>query len=263
MQHELRGRTALVTGASSGLGVDFARELAARGADLILVARREQRMRAVADEIEAAHGVKTHVLPFDLGCRDAAESLGAELEARGLPVDILVNNAGFGLYGEFDAIDSRRERDMLELDIVTLAALTHRFVRDMKRRRWGRILLVSSIGAYQPSPTYAAYSAAKSFVLMYGRAIRQELKGTGVSCTVVSPGITRTEFLDVAGQSPSLYQRLTMMESPRVAARAIRALVAQRAEIVPGILNSVMAFSTRLIPRGIAAAIAQQLMLRM
>lgn len=149
---------------------------------------------------------------------------------------------------------------MLELNVLTLTALTRRFAPAMKARGWGRILLVGSIGAYQPSPTCAAYAATKSYVLMYGHAINNELRGSDVSCTVVSPGVTKTEFLEVAGQRPTLYQRTPTMRASVVGRIAIRALLGGRAEIVPGWLNTTTVFTTRLVSRGPAASITRKLM---
>ena len=168
-------------------------------------------------------------------------------------MDVLINNAGFGLYGAFLEIPWERERAMLELDIVTLTHLTKLFVKDMVERRFGYVLLVASIGAYQPSPTYATYSAAKSYVLFFGEALHYELRKTGVNVTVVSPGVTKTEFLDVAGQQPSLYQRTMMMASPDVTRIAVDALLKGKASVVPGYKNAALAQSTRLMPRQLAA----------
>lgn len=258
---DLKGRTALVTGASAGLGVEFARELARRGAGLVLVARREERLRALARELEGDARVSVAVSVRDLSRADERRALFEELEGRGTAVDLLVNNAGFGLHGPFLELPWEREREMLELDVVALVELTKRFARPMVTRGWGRILQVSSIGAYQPSPTYASYAAAKAFVLNFGEALRYELRGTGVSCTVVSPGVTDTEFLAVAGQRPSAYQRAVMMRPDAVARDAVRAMLRGRATVVPGFLNAVTAcFTTRLMPRATAAAVAARLM---
>src|SRR5512146_2868283 len=169
-------QTALVTGASSGLGADFARQLAARGANLILVARREEQLRAVAAEIEAAHHVATKVVPLDLAAPGAPDTLYQQLHDQGAQVDILVNNAGFGLYGDFTALPWEKEREMLVLDMIALTHLTRLFLADMLERNSGYILQVASIGAYQPSPSYAAYSAAKAYVLSLGEALNYELR---------------------------------------------------------------------------------------
>ena len=260
MKKNLDGRTALVTGASSGLGVDFARELAARGADLVIVARRADRLQQVAKELREQYAITVHVEVMDLGSAAAADELKACLDAASIDIDILVNNAGFGLYGHFVDIDAEAERAMLDLDIQALTRMTRLFAAPMKERGWGRILQVSSIAAYQPSPTYAAYGAAKSYVLMYSHAVNRELRGSGVTSTVISPGVTRTEFLDVSGQSPTLYQRLVMMESHRVARIGISALLRRRSEVVPGWINAMTAFTTRFMPRPLAAAVTRRLM---
>jgi short-subunit dehydrogenase len=257
---DVRGRWALVTGASSGLGADFARELAGRGCPVVLVARREERLRQLASELEAAHGVATHVLALDLAERGAPRTLHEGLRARGIAVDVLVNNAGFGVFGPFLEIDWERERQMLELDVLAVVELTKRFSADMIERRAGWILQVASIAAFQPTPTYATYAAAKSFVLSFSDAVAHELRPFGVHVCTVCPGVTATEFLDVAGQRPTLYQRLMMMQSPDVARRAVRALLRGRTSIVPGVGNALSAFSMRLTPRRLQAAIAKTAM---
>jgi uncharacterized protein len=253
----LRGRTALVTGASSGLGVDFARELAARGSNLVLLARREDLLRKHADEIAARYKVKAEVVAMDLVERDAPQRLFDQLSAAGTQIDVLVNNAGYGLYGPFSEIAWERERAMLELDIVTLVHLSKLFVQPMIARRFGYLLHVASIGAFQPSPLYASYSAAKSFVLNFGVALNHELRNTGVRSTVISPGITATEFLKVSGQSATLYQRLTMMQSPEVARIGIAAMLKGRSSVVPGLVNKLGVLLPRLLPLRASAAVAE------
>jgi len=253
---DLHGRCALVTGASSGLGTDFARELASRGCRLVLVARREDRLRALADELRGAHGTEARIAAVDLAAPGAAEDLFARTEGRDLPVDVLVNNAGFGVYGDFLAIPWERERRMLELDVAAVVHLTKLFAAGMVTRGRGWILQVASIGAYQPSPTYASYSAAKAFVLSFGEALSFELRRTGVTVTVVSPGVTATEFLQVSGQKPSLYQRLAMMKSPDVARAGVRAMLRGTPSVVPGLVNKIPTFLMRLTPRRLQARIA-------
>jgi short-subunit dehydrogenase len=258
---ELKGQTALVTGASSGLGVDFSRELAKRGADLILVARRADQLNAVASEIQITYGVKVNVIPMDLAVPNAPQALYDQLNASGQKVDILVNNAGFGVYGNFADIPWEREKAMLDLDIITLVHMTKLFVKDMQSRKHGYVLLVSSIGAYQPSPTYASYSAAKAYVLSLGEALNYELRDSGVSVTVVSPGVTATEFLKVAGQKPTLYQRTMMMKSEDVTRIGINALLKGRSSVIPGFMNAFSAFlAARVFPSWMSAAIAYKTM---
>lgn len=257
---DFKGRWALVTGASSGIGADFARELAKRGAHLVLVARREDRLRALAEELARAHGVRTRVIAMDLAKPDAPRALHEQLRAEGIAVDVLVNNAGFGIYGPFLDTPWERDREMLELDVIALAHLTKLFARDMRERGFGRVLQVASIGAFQPSPTYAAYSAAKAFVQSFGEALACELRGSGVTVTTVSPGVTDTEFFAVSGQRRSLFQRLTIMPSTKVARSGIRALERGRPLVVPGFFNALTAFSMRLLPRRWQASLAKTAM---
>jgi short-subunit dehydrogenase len=257
---EIRGRWALVTGASSGLGADFARELAGHGCNVVLVARREEPMKVLAAALASAHGVATRVIAMDLAQPEAPEALAARLRADGIAVEVLVNNAGFGVHGPFLEIPWERERQMLELDVVALAHLTKVFAREMAARGAGWILQVASIGAFQPTPTYATYSAAKSFVLSFGEAIAHELRPKGVRVCTVCPGVTATEFLAVAGQKPTLYQRLVMMQSPAVVRSAIKALLRGKTSVTPGIGNAVSAFSMRFTPRRLQAAIANAAM---
>jgi uncharacterized protein len=257
---KLRGRWALITGASSGLGADFARELAGRGCNLILVARREEPMQVLAREIKARHQVEIDVITLDLVPPEAPQQLYDQLKAAGRQVDVLINNAGLGLYGAFLEIEWERERAMLELDIVTLTHMTKLFARDMVARNFGYILQVASIGAYQPTPLYASYSAAKAYVLNFGEALSYELRRTNVKMSVLSPGITATEFLKVSGQEATFYQRTVMMKSPDVVRIGVDALLAGRPSIVPGRINALMAWTNRLIPRRIQAAVAYRLM---
>lgn len=248
MSDELKGRTALVTGASSGMGVDYARELARRRANLILVARRRDALDRVAKEMRDRHGIEVRVAPADLSDAPTQERLYRELETEGRQVDILINNAGFGLFGKFAESDWERVNEMLQIDIVALSHLTRLFTPGMIARRWGRILLIASTAAFQPVPIYASYAGAKSYVLSFGAALNHELRGTGVSCTVACPGVTATEFFQVAGQRQTLYQRMTIMPSAKVVEIALKALLEKRAVIVAGRLNAFMAWSMRLMP---------------
>jgi uncharacterized protein len=253
---DLRGRRALVTGASSGLGADFARVLAEHGCPLVLVARREDRLKQLAEEIASRHGVDVRVVAMSLSEPDAPQALHERLASEGLEIDVLVNNAGFGVFGECLSIPWEREREMLQLDVVAVVHLTKLFAPDMVRRGRGWILQVASIGAYQPTPSYASYSAAKAFVLSFGEALAFELRGSGVRVTVVSPGVTATEFLQVAGQKPTLYQRLSMMKSEDVARAGVRALLRGKPSTVPGLGNKLPAFLMRFTPRRLQARAA-------
>jgi uncharacterized protein len=260
MSTVLQGKWALVTGASSGLGVDFARQLGQMGCHLILAARREDRLRQVADEVAGQYGVQAEVIAIDLAQPEAPQQLYDRLRTADRKVDVLINNAGYGLYGEFAAQDWQREQEMLQLNMLALVNLTRLFMRDMIARDTGYILQVSSIGAYLPSPLYATYSAAKSFVLNFSEAVNYELRKTGVKITVVSPGVTRTAFHDVAGQEKTLYQRLVIMDSADVARIGLKAMLKGRPSVVPGYLNALSAWSLRFVPRRLQATLGYLMM---
>jgi short-subunit dehydrogenase len=229
-------------------------------ANLILVARRRDRLEDVAEELIRSHGIQAEVVPFDLGDSDAPQDLYDLLKARGMQVDILVNNAGFGLYGNFLDLDWEREQAMLQLDILSLVQMTKLFARDMVDRGWGRILQVGSIGAFQPCPTYASYGAAKAFVLSFGEAFNYELRGTGVSCSVVNPGVTRTEFHEVSGQAYTPYQKFVLMESADVVRDGLAAMLKGKPSVVPGFVNKLSVFSLRFFSRSMATAVAYMTM---
>jgi len=255
-----KDKTALITGASSGLGADFARHLAASGANLILVARREEALQKLQAELMARHGIRVTVLPMDLGLPGAPERLREETRRLGHPIDILINNAGFGLFGGFVEIPAAGERAMLELDVLVPLALTRLYGEDMLARHQGWILQIASIAAYQANPLYAAYGAAKAFILNWGEAVNYEWKDSGVKLSVLSPGVTRTEFFEVAGQRPTLYHRLVMMDSSTVARIGLEALAKGRPSIVPGLINKLTLFFNRLLPRSWIPPIVHRLM---
>lgn len=256
----LHGKTALITGASSGMGADFARQLAALGCNLILTARRAERLEALKAEIVAAQGVSVDCVALDLAEPDAPRRLYEQLRNSGQQVDVLVNNAGHGLYGQVWNQPWEQLHSMLEVDVIALTHLTRLFVADMVARRFGYILQVASIGAFQPTPIYAAYAAAKSYVLNFSEALHYELRRTGVSCTALCPGTTRTEFFAAAGQQVTAYQQAVMMDSAEVARIGIKAMLRKRSCVVAGRLNSLFAFATRFLPRQILAAMACRLM---
>ena len=260
MRMDLRGKTALITGASSGLGAEFARQFAELGCSLILVARRLERLQALQAEISKRHGNLIECAGMDLAEMNAPERLYTQLKQSGHTIDILVNNAGFGLYGDFTATPWNRLQEMLALDILALTQMTQLYAADMVKRDSGNILLIGSTGSFQPTPTYAAYSAAKSYVLSLGEALHYELRHTRVKCCVLCPGVTQTEFLDVAGQKPTTYQMATMMTGKAVVRIGINALFKGRSSVVTGWHNAFLAWGTRLLPRQALAAISGRLM---
>ena len=260
MKKELGGKWAVVTGASSGIGIVLAQELAARGADLVLVARRRDALEAVAARIRAAYGTQVRVETADLARDREPERLAEALHRDGIAVSVLANNAGFGAYGAFDAVDAATETAMIDLDITALVRLTRLFAPRMRETGFGRILLTASVGAYSPGPLYAVYCAAKAFVVSYGLAVRHELRGTGVTVTVLSPGVVKTEFHAVAGHTENRFKERTGMEAGPVGRAAVRGMLRGKAEVVPGFLTKVLVFSTRLAPRPFLARMSGGLM---
>jgi hypothetical protein len=260
MQQHLQGKWALVTGASGGLGADFARELARMGMNLVLVARRDSLLKDLQTALISEYGVQVEYLSVDLSEAEAPAKLHKHIRDQGIEIEVLINNAGYGLYGDFLSMDWEKERNMLELDIISLTHMSKLFVSDMVAKGSGYVLQVSSIGAFQPTPLYASYSAAKSYVLSFSEALNFELRGTGVSSTAVAPGITATDFLKVSGQQMTPYQKLVMMQSPDVARIGIQAMLRRKGSVVPGFVNSVSAWSTRLMSRRLQAKVAFRLM---
>jgi uncharacterized protein len=244
-------KIALVTGASAGLGVEFARQLSERGYRLVLAARRKERLEAVAKELGDARAVT-----IDLSKAGAAAKLMADLEAHGETVNLLVNNAGFGLIGRFAELDARRERQMIDLNIGTLADLCRAVAPGMIEQKSGGIINVASTAAFQPGPKMAVYFATKAFVLSLTEALHEELRPHGIHVTCLCPGPTRTEFGDVAGFGGNgLFDRVAM-ESPEVVKAGLEGLDRNKAVVVPGLVNKVTANSGRFAPRSVVRKIA-------
>ncbi|WP_269532110.1 SDR family oxidoreductase [Chitinimonas sp. BJYL2] len=257
---DLQGKWALVTGASSGFGVDFATALAERGANLVLAARRLEPMQALASELAKAHGIRVMVEGIDLSNAGAATALKTRLDGAGIGVDILINNAGYGVYGSFLDQPLAKTMDMLQLNMLALTELTHVFASDMVKRGGGHVLLVASIGGYQATPTYAAYSASKAYVLLFGEALNAELASHNVKVSVLSPGITATNFLAVSGQRATPYQKLVMMQSRPVVDIGLAAMFKGIPSVVPGVANKLTIFGNRFAPRRLQSRVAHQLM---
>ena len=251
----LNSKWALVTGASSGFGIQFARLLAARKANLVLVARRTEPMERLAAELREKHGVVIAIEGMDLARPGAGTELKARLDARGVSVDILVNNAGYGWYGSFIEQPLGTITDMLQLNVTTLTELTHIFAADMAERKTGHILLIASLLGYQAVPGYAVYAATKAYVLLLGEALHHELEPHGVAVTALCPGPAATSFGEVAGARSSPILKMMTMEPRTVAETGVHAMLAGRATVVPGVLNKVIVFLDRLMPRPIQRTI--------
>lgn len=241
--------TALVTGASAGLGTGFARKLAAQGHDLILTARRTDRLEALATELRAAHGVTITVIAADLGAQDGAAGLVAEIGKRGLAVNTLINNAGFGAGGPVAEVDHDKLLGMIDVNCRALVELCHAVLPGMIQMRSGGILNVASTAAFQPGPFMAVYYASKAFVLSFSEALHEEVRGHGVHVAALCPGPTRTEFFDVAGASDDSMLRRLAADPDKVVADGLAALAANRAVKVSGLSNAAMAASVRFTPR--------------
>jgi short-subunit dehydrogenase len=242
---------ALITGASAGLGVEFARQLSRRGHAPVLVARRKERLDQLAAELGNARAIA-----LDLSKAGAAAKLMADIAAAGEHVDILVNNAGFGLIGRFAELDAKRERQMIDLNVGALTDLCRAVAPPMIERKSGAILNVASTAAFQPGPKMAVYFATKAFVLSLSEALHEELKPHGIKVTCLCPGPTRTEFGDVAGFGGNgLFDRVAM-GAPEVVEAGLKALDKNRAVVVSGWVNKIGAASTRFAPRSVVRKIA-------
>lgn len=254
------GTTALITGASAGLGDEFARRLSRRGLDLVLVARREDRLQEVAERIRRETGRQVTVIVQDLSAPDAGRSLHEQVRARGLEVAVLVNNAGFGMRGPLIDADPDRIDEMVRLNVGTLTSLTRLFAADMVGRGGGTIVNIASMAALAPTPRMAAYSATKAYVLNLTEALAEELRGTGVHAVAVSPGPTRTEFFDVAGGWAG--SRRIQLTADRVVAATLSALDRHNPplNVVPGIRQRVLAGLARLLPRRVLVSATGRMM---
>jgi hypothetical protein len=249
--------TALVTGASAGLGAEFAKLCAAGGYDVVLVARSAARLAELAAELVKTHGVKARPLAADLADPTAPPEIFAQLA--GTPVDLLINNAGFGVRGAYTETDWARESSLMQVNMVALAHLTKLFLPEMVRRRSGRILNVASTAAFVPGPFMALYYASKAFVLSFSEALSNEVEGTGVTVTVLCPGATRTEFAQAAGIAHSALFRGATMGAAEVARVGYRAMMAGKSSVIAGARNRWMIRGVRLVPRSFAAAQAGKL----
>ncbi len=235
----------LITGASAGLGAEFARQCAARGEALALVARRRDRLEQLAAEL----GGEVHIFAADLARAGAAASLIAEIEAEGLGVGTLINNAGFGLAGRFTNGPRERLSEMIDLNVRTLVELCHLVLPGMRERGSGAICNVASTAAFQPGPNMAVYYASKAFVLSFTEALHHELKGSGIRVSALCPGPTATEFGEVAGAKTSDALSLIRGESPAVVRAGLRGLDRNKAIVIPGLPNKTTAQISRFLPR--------------
>lgn len=245
---------ALITGASGGLGEAYARHLAAQGHDLYLVARSQDKLEALADELRSKHGIEVLVHPMDLGRDQAGVELGLAALASGHEFDVLVNNAGFGTMGEFDQLDPERVHQEFTLNCATLTDLTRQLVPAMVARGEGSIINVASTAAFQPIPTMAVYAATKAYVLSFTQALFAELKPKGVKVVAICPGPTETAFFANAGEDSAMTRRRT---PEQVVASTFKALAQGRPHVVDGSYNAAQALVAKLSPVRIALPVAK------
>jgi short-subunit dehydrogenase len=248
------GTTALVTGASSGIGAEISRELAGRGHNVVLVARRKERLRALAEELSDTHGVRAEVLACDLVKGPSRGRLPGQIEELGLEVDVLVNNAGFATGGPFHASEPDRELQQVRLDVEAVVALSSLFLPGMVERRRGAVLNVASTAGMQPLPYSAGYSAAKAYVLTFSEAIHEELKPHGITVTALAPGPVSTEFWEIADwkvtgeRFEQAVPGIAWVSAKDAASAGVRGLEAGRRVVVPGLHIRAAMLATRYIP---------------
>lgn len=249
---DFRSKTALITGASSGIGLAFAHALAGRGANVLLASRSRDRLEDIAGQISRQHGVQARAIAVDLSLELGADTAFAAARSSGLPIDILVNNAGYGTYGSFETLETERDHREIMLNVVALARLTHLAVPGMLERGAGVVMNVASAAAFQPLPYMAVYAATKAFVLSFSEALWAEYRDRGIRVLAVCPGPTETEFFKVVGseQAAGVGRRRS---AEQVVGGALQALDKGKSFYVDGRLNYLQAFALRLAPRAVVA----------
>lgn len=254
--YDFSEKTVVVTGGSMGIGAAFARELARRGARLVLVARSEARLQALAEDLTKTHGVRVDVLAMDLAAPGAAQRVLAEVRARGLEVDVLINNAGFAAYGPFEAVPLETQREEVALNVGALVELTHVFLPDIERRRGG-VIQVASTAAFQPVPFMAVYAASKAFVLSFSEALWAEYRERGVRVLALCPGATDTPFFARAGEAAAFGKKAPAEDVVRV---GLEAFEKNRSHVVHGTGNYFTALLSRWATREFTARLSAKLM---
>jgi len=254
------GQTALVTGASAGIGVDLAECFARGGYDLIITARTEPALKEVGERISKAHGVKVTAIPGDLGAIGAGAKLAAEIAQRGLSVDVLVNNAGFGHAGGFAAAPLEPQVGMVDLNVRALTELTHIYWKGMLAKKRGGVLNVASTAAFQPGPLMAVYYASKAYVLSFSEALWEEARGTGVHVSCLCPGPTVSKFRERAGTGKTrLGKTMTAAPSMPVAQEGYEGFLKNRRVVITGGRNKLLVGAVRMLPRGVALRTVRRL----
>jgi uncharacterized protein len=252
------GKSALVTGASAGIGWSLARQLAAGGAHLVLTARRTDRLQRLAAELSGSHGVRTEVFAADLGRPEAPGEIQAFTAGKGIEVELLINNAGFGVYGNFHEAPPDRLLKMVQVNCSAVVELTRLYAPEMVQRRHGDIMIVASTAAFQPVPFISAYAATKAFDLIFAGGIAEELRPFGVRVCALCPGSTTTEFQEVAHQPDRAFR--VAQTADEVARAGLEGLAKGKSLVISGTRNRLMVESQRLAPRGFVAKMAAKMM---
>lgn len=251
--------TALITGASNGIGLELARIHASKGDNLILVARSTEKLQALKAELEQKHSVTVHVIGKDLSVPDAAKAVYDETTAMNIKVDYLINNAGFGDYGMFVDNNWDKEAQMLQLNMTALTQMTKLYLQDMVKRGSGRIMNVASTGAFQPAPCMAVYCATKAYVLSFSEAVNDEVSDKGVSITALCPGATTTGFEAAADMGDSnLFKGAMVASAKSVAEYGYKAMMKGKSVAVHGWMNYIMVNASRFVPRNLVVKIARK-----
>lgn len=255
---EWQGKTALVTGASFGIGEAFARRLAAEGANVIVTARSQDRLAKLAEELRTRHGVKVSVVVADLAEDSGPETILRATEGSGQPVDLLINNAGFGVVGDFADLPLAQQQLMIQVNVTALVTVSHLFLQPMLQRRSGAIVHVSSTAAFQGVPYMAAYAATKAFILNFSEGLWAECAAHGVRIQALCPGATATNFQQVAGTAP-LRDHSKMQTPEEVVAASLQGLAQNQSVVVSGLANQAMLFAERFVPRQFVTRAAARL----
>jgi hypothetical protein len=246
-EEKTKTKLALVTGASAGIGAEFARQLARKGYGLILVARRQERLDELAADLAARYNVEADVIAADLATADGVAAVGKRLAAG--DVDLLVNNAGFGTLGEFAGMPAEREMQQIDLNVKALVSLTHAALNPMVARGAGAIINVASLGAFQPCPYMATYVATKAFILHFSESVHEEVRGAGVTVTCLCPGFVPTEFQQTSGVELEEMRTFGVQTPKQVVAAALKGVADGKAIVIPGVLNGIMSQTSRVAPR--------------
>lgn len=257
-------RTALVTGASSGIGETFATALARLGLDLILVARSKDKLEKMTKELARAHGCKVHALPADLSLPHPGAALAVEVAKRGLTVDLLVNNAGFGNAANFHKNEAARDQQMIALNVGAVVDLTHAFLPAMLERGDGGIINIASLAAFQPTPFMTVYGATKAFVLSFSEGLWAEYRPKGIRVLAVCPGPVDTAFFEATGNTKlrGTVPKPMMMSAEKVVEQSLKAFRAGKTVVIPGVANKLISSMPRVMPRKLMAAAAAKAMKR-